>query len=125
MLLNKAICSDLCNKWIHIDCNNLNKTNYIQIQHSDTNWFCMPCLKNEVPFNTLTDHELEKVYNGKHILPITSKTTQSFTKNANNFLQDETNNIHCLYYDIADFNKMVLTHVNSFSLLYLLTDLSL
>ena len=56
----KAICCDLCNKWIHIGCNNINKTIYIQIQHSDKSWFCMPCLKKEVPFNTLTDHELKK-----------------------------------------------------------------
>ena len=92
---HKATCCDLCNKWIHIGCSNLNKSAYIQIQHSDANWFCMPCLKNEVPSNTITDHELEKVYNGKHILP---KKTQSFTKNANNFLQDETKKkIQCLY----------------------------
>ena len=117
---HKTIYCDLCNKWIHIDSNNLNKTSYIQIQHSDATWFCMPCLKNEVPFNTLTNHELEKVYNGKHILSITSKNTQSFTKNANNFLQGETNNIiHCLYCDIADSNKMVTTYVKSFSLLHL------
>ena len=116
----KTICCDLCNKWIHIGSNNLNKTSYIQIQHSDTTWFCMPCLKNEVPFNTLTNHELEKVYNGKHILSITSKNTQNFTKNLNSFLQDETNNkIHSLYYDIADFNKMVTTYVKIFSLLHL------
>ena len=83
---HKAICCDLCNKWIHISCNNLNKTTYIQIQHSDTNWSCMPCLKNEVFFSTLTDHELEKVYNGKDILPSTSKSTQTFTKNASDFL---------------------------------------
>ena len=82
---HKAICCDLCNKWIHIGCNNLNKSTYIQIQHSDTSWFCMPCLENEVPFNTLTDHELEKVYNGKYILPITLKTTQSLTKKCKQF----------------------------------------
>ena len=58
---HKATCCDLCNKWIHIGCSNLNKSAYIQIQHSDANWFCMPCLKNEVPSNTITDHELEKV----------------------------------------------------------------
>ena len=49
------------------------------------------------------------------------KTQKKFTKNANDFLQDEVNNkIHCLYYDITDFNRMVATHVNSFSLLYLI-----
>ena len=109
---HKATCCDLCNKWIHIGCSNLNKSAYIQIQHSDANWFCMPCLKNEVPSNTITDHELEKVYNGKHILP---KKTQSFTKNANNFLQDETNKkIQCLYdiilttyYHFEEFDKLL------------------
>ena len=32
-----------------------------------TNWFYMPCLNKEVPFNTLTELELVKVYNGKSI----------------------------------------------------------
>ena len=72
--------SPLCNKLIHTGYNNLNKTTYIQIQHSDINWFCMPCLKNELPFNTLTGHELEKVYNGKHILLFTSKNTMFYKK---------------------------------------------
>ena len=58
----KAICCGLCHKWIHRGCNNINKTIYIQIQHSDTNWFHMSCLKTVVPFNTLTDHELKQVY---------------------------------------------------------------
>ena len=62
----------------------------------------------------------KKFYNSKHILPITTKSTQNFTKNANGILKDETNNkIHCLYYDTADFNKMVATYVNSLSLLHL------
>ena len=34
---DKATCCDLCNKWIHIGCNNLSKRTYIQIQHSCTN----------------------------------------------------------------------------------------
>ena len=117
---HKAICCDLSKKWIHIDCNNLNKTTYIYIQHSDTNWFCIPCLKKEIYFNTLTDQELEKVYIDKHMLYFISKHTQKFTKNANDFLQDETNSkINGLSYYIVDFNKMVATHENSFLLLHL------
>ena len=84
------------------------------------NRLSMPYLNKEVPFNTHTGHKLEKVYNGKHVLPFTSKNTQSFTKNANDFLKDETNNnSHCLNYDIPDFNKMIATHFTSFSLLNL------
>ena len=76
----KAICCDLCNKWIHIGCNNLNKATYIQIQHSATNWLCMHYLNNEVPFNTLTDHELERVYSGKQILSSHLKTHKNLQK---------------------------------------------
>lgn len=65
-------------------------------------------------------HELENVYNGKNILPFISRNVQSFTTNANDFPQDEKNKkIHCLYQNVADFSNMVVTHVNSFSLLHL------
>ena len=79
----------------------------------------MFCLKKKIPFNTLADQELEKVHSPKHILPFASNSTQSFTENANNFLQDEANNkINRLYYDTADFNVMVMI-INSFSFLHL------
>ena len=56
------------------------------------------------------DHELEKV--GIH------RDVKEVTKNGNSFLRDETKNkIHCLYYVIVDLNRMVATHVDSFSYL--------
>ena len=109
--------SPLCNKSIHTGYNNLNKTTYIQTQHSDINWFGMPCLNFPlIPLLTMNwkKYTMVNTYSSSHL------KTQSFTKNANNFLQDKTNNkIQCLYFDIADFNKIVATHIDSFSLLHL------
>ena len=88
--------------------------------HSDpTQLHELSCLKKEVSFCTLTGHELEKVYNGKYVFPSTSKNTQ-FYKKSKQFSKIQANNkIQCLYYEIADFNKMVEAHANSFSLLHL------
>ena len=35
---DKAICCDLCIKWIHIKCNNLNDLNYGYFKNNDETW---------------------------------------------------------------------------------------
>ena len=62
--------------YIYITCSNINKNTYIQTQHSEIKLFCRPCLKEKTSFNTLTDKEMEKLYNGKHMLYCTPKTHQ-------------------------------------------------
>lgn len=69
---HKAIYCNLCNKQIDIGYSNLTKTTYIQIQHSDTNWFDMLGLKKEVHFNTITDmnckkYTLSNTYSPSHL----------------------------------------------------------
>ena len=34
----KAICCDLCIKWIYIKCNNLNDLNYGYLKNNDETW---------------------------------------------------------------------------------------
>ena len=51
---HKAICCDLCHKWVHIACNNLNKKTYQNLQSSEISWFCMPYLKKELSFNSIS-----------------------------------------------------------------------
>ena len=46
--------------------------------------------------------QIEKAFNCKHILTSPPKITQSFAKDAKKRLQDETNMINCLHYDIID-----------------------
>ena len=37
---NKVICCDLCNKWIHIKCNNLNDLDYEDLKIGNKSWYC-------------------------------------------------------------------------------------
>ena len=41
----KAMCRDVCNKWVHIRRNNINTYNYRKLQKSDALWYCKECLK--------------------------------------------------------------------------------
>ena len=74
----KPICCDLCDKCIHIVCTNLDKKTYKHLQGSTTNWFCITCIKNEIPFLSQTDHELEQTNSGMVIVPVKTKDIETY-----------------------------------------------
>ena len=41
---DKAICYDLCIKWIHIRCNNPNDLDYEYLKNNDEAWYCNACI---------------------------------------------------------------------------------
>ena len=47
---DKAICCDLCSKWIHIKCNNLNDLDYEYLKSNDETWYCKTCIHEILPF---------------------------------------------------------------------------
>ena len=47
---DKAICCDLCIKWIHIRCNNLNDLDYEYLKNNDKTWYCKTCIQEILPF---------------------------------------------------------------------------
>ena len=85
---HKAICCDLCDKWIHIACNNLDKKIYINLQSSEIIWFCMLCLKKELPFNSISSQHFEKIFRGAPIVSMSLTKNQGFTENVNDFLKE-------------------------------------
>ena len=104
---HKAIYCDICNKWIHISCNNLDRKTYIKLQRSNTIWYCISCMKEELPFNATTNQEFAKIYNGKHIIPFTQQKIQNFKENAIELLKEQSNNIiNCSNYDINEINQI-------------------
>ena len=104
---HKAIYCDICNKWIHISCNNLDRKTYIKLQRSNTIWYCISCMKEELPFNATTNQEFAKIYNGKHIIPFTQQKIQNFKVNAIELLKEQSNNIiNCSNYDINEINQI-------------------
>ena len=75
---HNAVCCDLCNEWIHIPCNNLDKKTYRLLQGSSTKWFCTNCTKKELPFTSQTKKK-QKIHSGKHIIPYKISEIESFT----------------------------------------------
>ena len=69
---HKAICCDSCNKWIHIKCNYIDKKTYINLQRSNSSWFCINCIKKIIPFSNLSDDELKKITEGSNtaVIPV-------------------------------------------------------
>ena len=47
---DKAICCDLCSKWIHIKCNNLNDLDYEYLKSNDETWYCKTCIHDILLF---------------------------------------------------------------------------
>ena len=126
---HKAICCDICNKWIHISCNNVDRKTYIKLHGSNTTWYCTSCMKKELHFNTTTNQEFAKIYSGKYIIPFTQQKIQNFKENVIELLKEQSNNIiSCSYYDITEISQIndvdkkksffSLLHMNISSLSY-------
>ena len=47
---DKAICCDLCIKWIHTRYNNLNDLDYEFLKSNDETWYCKTCIQEILPF---------------------------------------------------------------------------
>ena len=62
---HNAICCDICNKWVHISCNNISRYFYRNLQKYSTPWYCKICLKQVRPYNKLTDYQLKALMLGK------------------------------------------------------------
>ena len=43
-------CCDLCRKWIHIKCNNVNDLGHEYLKSNDETWYCKTCIKEILPF---------------------------------------------------------------------------
>ena len=105
---HKAVYCDLCDKWVHIYCNNICKNTYQKLKKDNNPWFCKLCLRMEVPFSSLNNTEFSRLLNGKSILPKKElKATPIIFEKLNNFTENE--NMACKYYSNEDFNKKLMT----------------
>ena len=43
-------CCDLCRKWIHIKCNNVNDLGHEYLKSNNETWYCKTCIKEILPF---------------------------------------------------------------------------
>ena len=81
---HNVACCDLCNEWIHIARNNLDKKNvqtFTRLQRQ----MVLYKLHKKISH---ADQELEKIYNGKHIISYKASEIESFTTKINNRISD-------------------------------------
>ena len=60
---HSSIQCNLCDKWIHIKCNQIDKLMYEKVKTLN-NWYCLICTKTFLPFSNVTDLELSTTLAG-------------------------------------------------------------
>ena len=62
---HRAIHCDICDKWIHIKCNYLDKLTLEKVHNESIPWYCLNCNKTFLPFSNITDFDLHNTMSGK------------------------------------------------------------
>ena len=47
---HKSVQCNICDKWVHIACNNLNIYKYKKLQKDKSPWYCICCLQKKLPY---------------------------------------------------------------------------
>lgn len=140
---HKAIKCNICELWIHIKCNNLDKNDYAYFQdlkNEEEDFFCINCVSENLPFSKLNNNEFsisvkKGVINSddKHVDFVPSDFQQKiFDKlnaaiNNNAFDLDTENEsdggdviptIDCQYYSVEDFSSSNFSPRKTFSILH-------
>ena len=144
---HRAVFCDACKYWVHCGCNYLTKHDYDRLKKEDEsiNWFCLSCIKDNIPYSNLTDNEyliLQKsdvlYHNNDGCFSPHPPHIQNHLKNLNEYLNkavsspdaddddDATDNdlenhspINCNYYNFDEFSKAKFDSSKSFSILHL------
>lgn len=58
---HNTVCCDICNKWVHIACNNMNTNIYPKLRNCKAPWYCK---KKSMPFS-----ESLKNFQSKELIP--------------------------------------------------------
>ena len=77
---NTAVQCDICDKWFHIACNNLNSHRYKKLQKDKSPWYFICCLQKELPYCSVHSDVLNSFMHGNRILSPNSKFTSSVIK---------------------------------------------
>ena len=139
---HKAIQCDICDKWIHIKCNLLKKSDYAHFQNPDNEqeqFICINCMSENVPFSNLNSNEFFVTVKKGVINPSDTRVDfvpSSFQQNIFNELNTAINNnafdldtdesesgnciptIDCKYYSVEEFSTSNFNSSKCFSVLH-------
>ena len=133
---HRAVCCDICNRWVHIKCNFFNPIDYKRLQHDPLPFFCINCISEMLPFEKVTNNEFYSFITRGSIFPDNYESTisrqlspqiQEHVKKLNSLFQNptcedsdnEVSPIDCNYYDPEEFDNAKFDSSKSFSILHL------
>ena len=130
----KAVCCDICDKWVHISCNNISNTKYAELNEPDNNesFVCLSCMNSALPFGKENDKTFTQTntlgFNGdSHIDDLTFKLN-TFEKKSISYLSNlilqnndpnSQNSNFCKYYNLDEFTKKDFDQTKHFSIFHL------
>ena len=97
---------DKCDRWVHRNCNKINKKTYRLLQKDkSSHWFCIFCTKDFLPFSDLNNDEFIHTIKGKkdkftHVTKKKLTAEASFFQQINSSL--DTNKNKYLYQAISN-----------------------
>ena len=123
----KSVFCNHCNFWVHIKCNNISVSEYVQLQNEpdDVPWFCKKCTMDMFPFGLLTneeflglcDFDLPSFIDSAPSFEITSNLTN--LPNLSDYDIDEhmPQNIDSRYFTLPELSSLQLSS-SDFSILH-------
>ena len=64
---HRAIQCDICQAWIHIKCNCISPREYELLNESTENWFCINCIKDNLPLCSISEEHLSLLNQGQNL----------------------------------------------------------
>ena len=71
---------DLCDTWVHIDCNNLKVYTYRKLHKGKSPWYYICCFRKELPYGSTHDTQLNKLLHGEVVVSPNPKIISSIIK---------------------------------------------
>ena len=140
---HKHLTCNICLTKIHYKCNLLSLADFKKLKNSPHPFFCIICIKSNLPFTSLTDNELTPFLRNGHIPPASVKIAftpspqmATHINKLNNYLvqnfsdpdtiDDDENPdgdlispINCNYFDYEEFQSAKFNSSKSFSIFHL------
>ena len=96
---------DICDKWIHIACNNLSTYTHKKLQKDKSPWYCICCLQRELPYCSIGDDVLNSFMHGNRILSPNPEFISSVIKQSEYFDEEILEKVNDKYYTPTEFNN--------------------
>ena len=101
----KAVQCDICDKWVHIACNNLNTYKYKKLQKDKSPWYCICCLQKELPYCSIDSDVLSNFMHGNRIVSPNPKFISSVIKQSEYFDEEILEKVNNKYYTPTEFKN--------------------